>query len=103
MEKNKVYISGPISGLIYEDVVKTFDKAESKLKAEGYEVVNPLNNGLSKDSHWNEHMRIDIKMMLDCDTIYMLSGWHRSKGAKIEHSLAVLLEFNTIYEYKDKI
>lgn len=84
----KVYISGPISGLLYEEVEKAFNEAEIRLQEQGYEVVNPLNNGLPRESTWNEHMRADLKLLLDCDAIYMLDGWLFSRGAQIEFRLA---------------
>lgn len=84
----KVYISGPITGLPYKEVEKAFSKAEIRLKEQEYEVVNPLNNGLPRESTWNEHMRADLKLLLDCDAIYMLDGLDNSKGAQIELKLA---------------
>ena len=92
----KVYISGPISGLPYEEVEKAFNDAEIRLKDKGHEVVNPLNNGLPRESTWNEHMRADLKLLLDCDAIYMLDGWTNSKGAEIEYDLAIDLGFKLI-------
>ena len=38
----KIYISGRISGLPIEEVAAKFDETETKLKAQGYEVINPL-------------------------------------------------------------
>lgn len=70
----KVYISGPITGLQYEEVEKAFNEAEIRLKEHGYEVVNPLNNGLPRESTWKEHMRADLKLLLDCDAIYLLKA-----------------------------
>ncbi|WP_255493271.1 DUF4406 domain-containing protein [Dysgonomonas sp. HDW5B] len=63
----KVYISG----LPYNEVERKFNKAEEKLQLLGYQTVNPLNNGVPKDSTWNEHMRADLKLLLDCDAIYL--------------------------------
>lgn len=92
----RVYISGPITGLPYEEVEKAFNEAETRLKEQGYEVVNPLNNGLPRESTWNDHMRADLKLLLDCDAIYMLDGWTNSKGAEIEFNLAFDLRINII-------
>lgn len=93
----KVYISGPISGLLYEEVEKAFNDAEIRLQEQGYEVVNPLNNGLPRESTWNEHMRADLKLLLDCDAIYMLDGWEYSRGASLEYDLAIDLGFKLIH------
>lgn len=96
----KVYISGPISGLPYEKVEKAFNEAEIRLKEQGYEVVNPLNNGLPTNATWNEHMRADLKLLLDCDAIYLLKGYQNSKGAMIEYDLASILHFDIIEQLK---
>lgn len=93
----KVYISGPITGLPYEEVEKAFSKAEASLKEQGHEVVNPLNNGLPRESTWSEHMRADLKLLLDCDAIYMLNRWEYSKGASLEYDLAIDLGFKLIH------
>lgn len=42
----KIYISGQISGQPIEEVAAKFEAAETMLKAQGYEVVNPLKNGI---------------------------------------------------------
>ena len=43
----KIYISGQISGQPIEEVADKFEAAETMLKAQGYEVVNPLKNRYS--------------------------------------------------------
>lgn len=89
----KVYISGPISGLPFEQVERDFNEAEIRLLEQGHEVINPLNNGLPLDSPWLAHMIVDIRLLLDCNAIYMLKGWKESKGATIEYNLAKELGF----------
>lgn len=84
----KIYISGAISGIPFHMVTDQFNKAEAELVEKGYEPVNPLNNGIERSASWLDHMRADIKMLLDCDAIYMLVGWPDSKGAIIEKQLA---------------
>ena len=37
-------------------------------------------------------MKADIKLFMECDTIYILKDWTGSKGARIEYQIAVLLE-----------
>lgn len=96
----KIYISGQISGLSLETVYSNFTNAEVELIKQGYEVVNPLNNGLPHESSWIDHMRADIKLMLDCDAIYLLKGYQDSKGAMIEYDLAKTLNFTIIEQIK---
>ena len=96
----KIYISGPISGLPLETVYNNFTNAEVQLLEQGYEVVNPINNGLPTNATWEEHMRADLRLLLDCDAIYMLEGWEKSRGARIEYALAVDLKMDIQYQFK---
>lgn len=96
----KIYISGPISGLPLETVYNNFTNAEVRLLEQGYEVVNPINNGLPTNATWEEHMRADLRLLLDCDAIYMLEGWEKSRGARIEYALAVDLKMDVQYQHK---
>jgi hypothetical protein len=86
----KIYISGPISGM-EDGNRRAFEMASMQLDICGYESVSPHRNGLPIDAEWTDHMRADIRMLLHCDALAMLPGWERSKGAKIEHGLALSL------------
>lgn len=96
----KIYISGPITGIPFDEVEQSFNNAEIRLKEQGHNVVNPLDNGLTKDHSWCEHMKADLKLMLDCEAIYLLKGYKDSKGAMIEYDLARLLHFHLIEQVK---
>lgn len=80
----KVYISGPISGLPTEEVERAFGEAEAAILACGHEPVNPLRNGLPESADWHEHMRADLRLLLECDAIYMIGEWWNSRGARLE-------------------
>ena len=90
----KIYISGPITGLTYEQAWLNFKTAEEHLIEEGYDVVNPFNNGLDPDDPWEAHMKADIKLLMGCDAIYILSNWKESEGARIEIALAIALGYH---------
>lgn len=45
-------------------------------------------------------MRADLKLLLDCDAIYLLKGYQNSKGAMIEYDLARILHFDIIEQLK---
>jgi hypothetical protein len=96
--KKKAYISGQISGLPYDEVVAKFATAEAKLQAQGYETVNPLNNGIPINAPWEIHVAMDVVLLMGCDTIYLLPDWQQSKGATLEKSFAELTGKTIIYE-----
>lgn len=85
----KIYLSGKISGLPFPYVQQRFNNAEALLTELGFEVVNPLNNGLDQEKTWNEHLCKDIEMLLPCDAIYMMDNWVDSTGASIEYDIAM--------------
>lgn len=88
MKREKVYISGAIAHHDIEERKRAFEDAARFLDLKGYEPVNPFENGLPEDADWREHMRADMALLLGCDYIYMLSGWEKSKGAKLELDVA---------------
>lgn len=84
----KIYISGKISGETPESVSEKFSRAVAEVASYGCKPVNPLDNGLHESAHWNKHMVADIAMLLECDGIYMLTDWKKSRGARIERNIA---------------
>lgn len=94
----KIYISGQISGQPIEEVAAKFEAAETMLKAKGYEVVNPLKNGIPATASWETHVAMDVLLLMGCDSIYLLPDWFFSKGATLEKNLAELTGKTIIYE-----
>ncbi len=84
----KIYISGKITGL--KNYKKIFRKEEKYLTKKGFEVVNPVTlvEHLPEDSKWEDYMKVDIKAMLECSSIYLLNNWTDSKGSVFEASVA---------------
>ena len=102
----KIYISGPISHDPYHE--GAFNKAEEYLRHLGYEVINPVDipeeefDGPDRDvKKWEYFMRASIKLLMDCDQIYMLEGWEDSRGAKLEQKIAKELAMPSMYETED--
>ena len=98
------YIAGPIAGV--PDFRERFAAAVPAVEALGYEVVNPCD--ITPADHEGEcppgydpggdagghassacFVRADLRALLDCDAIFMLPGWSRSRGATVEHAVAV--------------
>lgn len=96
----KIYISGKVTGLNPQDVKKRFEDAESLLEEIGFDVVNPLNNGLNENAAWKQHMVRDIELLMDCDAIYMMDGWIDSTGAQIEYDIATRMKLVILFETK---
>lgn len=69
-----------------------FNAAATMLRAHGDTIINPAESFDGDTSRARpEYIRKDITDLLTCDAIYMLPGWTRSKGARLEHAIAVEL------------
>lgn len=75
----RVYISGKITNNpCYRE---QFQAAEDKLRALGYEPVNPCRN---TGDTYKQLIDAGLKDLMTCDAICALPGWNRSTGAKLE-------------------
>jgi hypothetical protein len=93
----KVYIAGPMRDLPKFNF-PAFDRAEARLRAAGWEVVNPARMDREMDgfdptqkamAHSIEfYMRRDLPAVAGCDAIALLPGWERSDGAQKELAVA---------------
>lgn len=96
----RVYISGPITGLPEGQYHSAFQEAEEKLKAAGYETLNPAYAN-SRMPEWYTHddfMKICRLELLNCDMIYQLPGWEESEGCNIEAIWAKELNIKVLEE-----
>ena len=89
MEKKKIYISLPVTGYDLGERRMLAAGCARVLDALGAEAVNPLENGLPEDAAWLDHMRADLRLLLDCDGILLCEGWEKSRGCRVEHGLAL--------------
>lgn len=103
--KECLYLSGSISPTPefpnLEDNKQRFVTKAIDLSTE-YAVFLPGENsgklGVEASWTWKDFMRADIPFVLKCDVIYMLSGWERSRGARLEHWLAKRNGKGILYE-----
>lgn len=101
----KCYVAGPMTGHP-EFNYPAFHAAADKLRAMGFEVVspaelNPVEPDLQVDEDYHRKlypsfMRRDIAALIECDHIVMLDGWEESKGASLEHHIALVLDITRI-------
>lgn len=104
-KKPKIYIAGPMTGIPNGNWF-AFNAKEIQLLSEGWEVVNPARmdaeSGIDPDSmgeyDYEDCARRDIEVLVECDAIYMLSGFQFSKGACWERALAKHLGLKRYYE-----
>jgi hypothetical protein len=80
----KIYIAGKITGL--DNYKELFNKAETHLSNLGFAIMNP--SVLKDGFEWNEYMHVCYAMIDVCDSVYFLSNWTDSKGARLEHEYA---------------
>lgn len=83
----KVYLSGPITGiknykglfLFAEEIVRMCDAAR---------IFNPASQ-IPDSLGYEQAMKRCVAALAEYDTIMLLPGWSVSKGAKIEHDIAL--------------
>lgn len=83
MGKVKIYISGPIAHYDLHERKHAFLMAKERLESQGYDPVNPFDNGVPDNAHWREHMRADIAMLLKCDAISCFPDGNCLKDASL--------------------
>jgi len=82
--------AGPMSGLP-EFNFPAFNAEAAALRAQGFAVLNPAEHGIVDGADWADYLRHDIAGLASCERIHLLPGWSKSKGARLEHSIAVAL------------
>jgi hypothetical protein len=93
----RVYVSGPMTGMPRYNFPAFFEAAR-KLRRAGYRVHNPATKGNPVGWTWEDFMRYDLVKLIDCDAIFMLPGWRKSRGARLERHVAKELGFVILTE-----
>ncbi|MES2319979.1 MAG: DUF4406 domain-containing protein [Pseudomonadota bacterium] len=85
--KKRIYLAGPMTGY-HELNFPAFHAETARLRALGFDVVNPAEINLDPAADWQACMRADIAQLVTCCSIALLEGWERSRGATLEHHIA---------------
>lgn len=81
--KPKTYLAGPMTGIEGLNF-PAFHAEAARLRALGFEVVNPAEVNPDPTTPWTDCMFRDLAELTTCDRIVMLPGWEASPGAQIE-------------------
>ena len=98
----RAYLAGPMSGLP-ELNFPAFHREAAYFRERGYEVVNPAEINTDTTMAWADCMRKDIAELVTCDSILMMPGWEKSKGASLEHHIARSLELRVVYIVREAV
>lgn len=95
-----IFISGKVSGLSPCQAYHNFKNAELKLRneIEEYNVINPISICKSSYPWWLCMVICLYNLVFKADYIYMLRNWKDSRGARIEHAVAIKTRKVIIYE-----
>jgi hypothetical protein len=106
-EKLNIYIAGPMRGFPNLNR-ESFYNAESKLNSDGIwithnparwdEDLNLCVEELQSKEEFYKALQRDLNSIFRCDCMFMLRGWERSEGAKLEHALAIALNLTIMYQ-----
>lgn len=116
----KIYISGKMGEKSLSEATRDkFAQAEERLKAEGWDPINPATDDYQDfmqgvlaeafedwedadiEGEWDEYAEMlmhDLRIISLCDAIYMLADWRLSPGATAEHAYAKALGKEIRYE-----
>lgn len=86
MQMKRIYIAGPMSGLPGLNF-DAFHAEAKRLRALGFDVVNPAEINADTTAQWADCMRADIRELMTCDAIQLLPGWENSRGATLERHI----------------
>jgi Domain of unknown function (DUF4406) len=107
----RLYIAGPMTGYPAFNFPAFYEAAKT-LRAQGLEIISPAEedekygvaqvaisstdgkldaNGKIAGSTWGDMLARDVKIVADLvDGVAVLKNWERSKGAKLEVTVAIL-------------
>jgi hypothetical protein len=97
----KLYISGSITAPTpteQADNLLRFHEVAERLRKDGHDVFNPAELEVT-GATWEYYLTRDLVWIYEHrPTLYLLNGWEKSRGARLEVELAKLLGLPLINE-----
>lgn len=100
-----IYVAGPYSGVDENQVhsnIANAEKASILLLNLGWCVIIPHKNfayyEIRTSLDYDFFMECCIELLGKCDAIFILEGWEKSKGARLEHLFAKKAGIEIYYE-----
>ena len=99
--RKKLYISGPITN--HPNYLTEFKAVEDRLRSMGFQPINPAKfiSLLPIDMEYERTMHICYALIDVSDGIFMMQGWMKSRGAKLELEYALKHNKPDYYEEFD--
>lgn len=94
-----VYLSGPMTGL--PDCNRAaFNMRAEAFKALGYSVNNPADISVTHgtDKAYGFYFKRALRMMLECDVVYIFGDITNSRGAEMEIQVARMADMPVVWE-----
>ena len=97
----RVYLSGPITNTKNYKGLFMFAEELTAL-GDAEQIYNPAAQ-IPSSSSWEQAMHRCLSEITNYDTVVMLPGWNVSRGARLEHDVAIACGIRVVYFSKNKI
>jgi hypothetical protein len=99
--RNRVYISGRVSGRDMKMVEHEFSRRQWELEGDGIKTYNPVEH-CKPHWGWKRCMTVGLfHLIFRCNTISLPADYNKflSKGMKIEYKVAIFLRYKIMIQY----
>lgn len=92
----RMYLSGPMTGLVGKNVAH-FNTMSRRLHTKGFDVFNPA--VIPHGKGYAGCMKECLPAIFTCQTMAVLKGWEKSKGARLEVAIARAIDMPVVDAY----
>lgn len=94
----KIFIAIPISDRDETEQREHSDLIKASLSRAGHRPVTPFDNYAGKHPTYVDHITQALRVIHDCDAIFLCDGWQFSRGCRIEANFAQEFGKRIMYE-----